>query len=107
MDNPEELATQGKQDEEKQNKKTTQCVGHHYAQTITANINKTRALLGGKEEQKHNTICVGHHYTRTNTNNVNKTRALLQTTGGKHEPNIVLCGNRSEHHNTILHYTIL
>ena len=70
----------------------------------TGNIGYTRRR---KTKQKHSTICVGHHYARTNTNNVNKTWALLQTTGGKHEPNIVLCGNRSEHHNTILHYTIL
>jgi len=43
MDNPEKLASQGKQDEETQNNK------------------------------KHNTICVGHHYTQTNPNNINKT----------------------------------
>ena len=40
--------------------------------------------------------------TNTNTNNVNETSALLQTTGGKDEPNIVLCGNRNGHHNTEL-----
>jgi len=56
--NPEKLTTWGTQDQEKQNK-------------------------------KHNTICVGHHYSQTNTNNVNKTWALLQTTGGRHESNIV------------------
>ena len=55
-----------------------------------------------KEKQKHNTICVGHPYTLTNTNNVNKTWALLQTTGGKEEPSIVLCGNRNGHDNTEL-----
>ena len=37
----------------------------------------------------------GHNYAQTNTNNVNTTCALLQTTGGKDEPNIVLCGNRN------------
>ena len=31
-------------------------------------------------------------YTQTNTNNVNNTWGILQTTGGKDEPNIVLCG---------------
>ena len=42
MDNPEKLATQGTQDEDKQNKKTTQkCVGDHYAQGNTINVNKT------------------------------------------------------------------
>ena len=40
-------------------------------------------------EEKQNITCVGHHYAQTNTNNVNKTRVLLQTTGAKHEPNIV------------------
>ena len=38
-DNPERLATQGTQDKEKQ--KNTICVGHHYAQKHTNNINKT------------------------------------------------------------------
>ena len=42
MDNPEKLATQGTQDEEKQNKKhNTIFVGHHYTQTNTNNVNKT------------------------------------------------------------------
>jgi hypothetical protein len=50
MDNPEKLATLGTQHEEKHN---TICVGHHYAQTNTTNINNTHALLqtnGGKDE---------------------------------------------------------
>ena len=42
-----------------------------------------------KKNKTHNTIRVRHHYAQANTNNVNKTWALLQTTGGKHEPNIV------------------
>jgi len=49
MDNPENLATMSAQNEERQNKNTT----HHFAQTNTNNINKTRALLqttGGKDE---------------------------------------------------------
>jgi hypothetical protein len=37
MDNPEKLATQVTQDEEKHN---TACAGHHYAQTNTHNVNK-------------------------------------------------------------------
>jgi hypothetical protein len=74
MDNPEKLVTYGTQDEEKhretgniwytrrrktqrnwqhmvhKTKKTKQrhniiCVGHHYAQTNTNNVNKTWALL--------------------------------------------------------------
>ena len=36
--NPEKLATQGTQDEDKHN---TICVGHHYMQTNTNNVNKT------------------------------------------------------------------
>ena len=38
--------------------------------------------------KKNKTICIGHHYTQANTNNVNKTPVLLQTTGGKHEPDV-------------------
>ena len=37
------------------NKTKTICVGHHYAQTNTNNVNKTCALLqitGGKDERK-------------------------------------------------------
>ena len=50
-------------------------------------------------KQKHKTIYVGHYYTQTNTNNVNEAWAILQTTGGKDETKIVLCGNRNGHHN--------
>ena len=46
-----------------------------------------------KTKQKHNIICVGYHYEQTNTYNVNKTWVLIQTTEGKDEPSIVLCGN--------------
>jgi hypothetical protein len=44
MDNPEKLAIEGTQDEEKQNHKNTTsiCVAHYYAQTNTNNVNKTR-----------------------------------------------------------------
>ena len=38
MDNPEKLTTQGTQDEEEDN---TICVGHHYTEANTNNINKT------------------------------------------------------------------
>ena len=37
MDNPEKLAVWGTQEEEKHN---ISCVGHHYAQTNTSNVNK-------------------------------------------------------------------
>ena len=40
MDDPEKLATLGTQDEDKQ-KHNTICVGNHYAQTNTNNVNKT------------------------------------------------------------------
>ena len=43
IDNSEKLATQGKQDEGKQNKNTI-CVEHHYTQTNTNNVNKTNTL---------------------------------------------------------------
>ena len=42
MNNPEKLATQGTQDENKLNRNTTQYVlGHHYAQANTTNLDKT------------------------------------------------------------------
>ena len=51
MDNPEKLATQGIQDEDKQHKNTTQYVLYN-VQTNTNNVNMTCALLqttGGKD----------------------------------------------------------
>jgi hypothetical protein len=59
-----------------QQSNNTICVGQHYAQANTNNVNKTWALpqtTGGKDEP----------------NNVNKTWALPQITGGKDEPTIV------------------
>ena len=55
MYNPENLTKWGKQDgrQTKQILHNTICVGHHYAQTNTINVNKTRALLqttGDKDE---------------------------------------------------------
>ena len=50
MDNPEKLATQGTQYDEKHN---TICIGYHFTQTNTNNVNKTCPLLqtsGGKDE---------------------------------------------------------
>ena len=44
IDNPEKLATQGTQDEEKQRRRkkpNTICIGNHYAQANTNNVNKT------------------------------------------------------------------
>jgi hypothetical protein len=52
-----------------------------------------------RNKHQRNTIYATHRYAQTHTNNVNKTCAFLQTTGGKEEPNIVLCVNRNEHHN--------
>ena len=40
MDNPDKLETLGTQDDDKQNRKNI-CVGHHYSQTNTNNVNKT------------------------------------------------------------------
>ena len=45
-DNPEKLTTQGTQDESKTKQKlNTICVGNHYTQTNTNNVNKAKALL--------------------------------------------------------------
>ena len=54
MDNPEKLATQGTQHEEKQN--NTICVGHYYTQTNTNN--RTSFLCGNRN---------GHHNTELRT----------------------------------------
>ena len=46
MENREKLATLGKQDEDKHNKKhNIICVGHHFTQTNTNNVNKTFNVL--------------------------------------------------------------
>ena len=56
MDNPAKLAIHGTQATRKsqtKQKHNTICVGHHYTQTNTNNVNKTWALLqttGGKDE---------------------------------------------------------
>jgi hypothetical protein len=42
MDNPEKLATRQRQTKQKHN---TICVGHHYPQANTNNVNKTCVLL--------------------------------------------------------------
>jgi hypothetical protein len=73
MDNPEKLATQGTQDEDKQNKNTTQYV---FDTTIRKqninNVNRTWVLLqitGGTDEL--NTVLCGnsngHHNTEPRT----------------------------------------
>ena len=48
-----------------------------------------------EEKQNKNTICAGHHYAQKNAE-------TTLTSGGIDEANIVLCGNRSRHHNTEL-----
>jgi hypothetical protein len=41
MDNPEKLATKYTRGSLEKQKHNTICVGHHYAQTNTNNVNKT------------------------------------------------------------------
>jgi hypothetical protein len=48
MENPEKLAALGTQDDKTNQKHNTRCVGHHYAQTNTNNVNKT--TTGCKDE---------------------------------------------------------
>jgi hypothetical protein len=60
-------------------------VAHHYAQTNTNNVNKTRALLQTNTNDVNKTRAL----LQTKTYNVNKTSALLQTTEDKDESNIV------------------
>jgi hypothetical protein len=55
MFNLEKLATQGTQYEEKHN---TTCVGHHYAQANTNNVNKTLTLLQTTGDRFHAEIVI-------------------------------------------------
>ena len=60
MENPDKLATLGTQDDKTNQKHNTICVGHHYAQTDTNNVNKTCALqqtTGCKDEPNSVMFC--------------------------------------------------
>ena len=73
MDNPEKLATFVTQDEDKQKHSAT-CVGHHYTQINTNNVNKTWALpqtTGGKDEPKLVCMRTSHHGTRNVKTHIN------------------------------------
>jgi hypothetical protein len=48
--------------------------------TLYTQDTRRRQTKQKTQTKQHNTLCVGHHYA--------------QTTGGKDELNIVLCGNR-------------
>ena len=78
MDNPEKLATYGTEDDDKQNKITTQYV-------VDITIRKQSQITLIRHEPSYKQLEVKRN--RTNTNNVNKTWVLLQTTGGKDEQN--------------------
>jgi hypothetical protein len=73
------LATQGTQDEEKQNKNTeklaTQGTQDEEKQNKNTEIGNSGYTRRRKTKQKLNTICVGHHYTIVNKHkyDVNKT----------------------------------
>ena len=82
------------------------CVGHHYTETNTNNVNKTWSLL----QTNTNNVNKTWSLLQTNTNNVNKTWSLLQT---RHDPSYkqlevkmnrtsCLCGNHNGHHDTEL-----
>jgi hypothetical protein len=67
--------------------------------------------MGRGKGQSRDTGNIGYTRRRTKThktkstslytNYVNKIWTLLQTTGGKHEPNIILCGNRNNNKYTV------
>ena len=61
--NPEKLATSGTQDEEKQNKNNPEKL----ATSSTQDEEKQR------RRKKPNTKCIGNHYAQGSTNNVNRT----------------------------------
>ena len=58
MDNPEKLAIQRTQDEDKQNKNTTPL----YTQTKTHNVNRTQALLQTTGNREEPNIVDKHHF---------------------------------------------
>ena len=58
MDNPEKLAIQRTQDEDKQNKNTISL----YTQTKTHNVNRTRALLQTTGNEEEPNIVDKHHF---------------------------------------------
>ena len=67
--NPEKLATQGTQEEEKQSKHNTICVGHHDTQTSTNKVSKTYKHLEVKTSRP-SILCGnrnGHHITTLNS----------------------------------------
>ena len=59
MGNPEKLATQVTQDKEKTKgkKPNTMCVGHHYSQANTNNVNKTT----GSRDEHSIVVCENHN----------------------------------------------
>ena len=75
IDNPEKLAIQGTQDEEKQNKNTEKLATQGTQDEEKLNKNTTQPRETGKIEytrrrktkQRHNTIWVEHHYIRKQT----------------------------------------
>jgi hypothetical protein len=66
MDNPKRLATYDAQDEQK-TKQNTICIGHHYTQTNTNNINKALAILQTTSGKDKPNIVYGHHSTKLRT----------------------------------------
>ena len=87
MYNPENLTKWGKQDgrQTKQILHNTICVGHHYAQTNTINVNKTRALLqttGDKDEPNIIFIQTSQHgaqNVKTHNRTTEKTKKMSNT----------------------------
>ena len=103
MNNPEKLATQGTQDEEKQNKNNPEKLATQGAQDEKKQSNNNPEKLatqGTQDEEKqsknnpeklatqgtqdedpqnkkHNAICVGHLYKQASTNNVNKPQIYI------------------------------
>ena len=82
IDNPEKLAIQGTQDEEKQNKNNPEKLatsGTQDEEKQNKNNPEKLATSSTQDEEKQrrrkktNTKCIGNHYAQGSTNNVNRT----------------------------------
>ena len=103
MDNTEKMATQGTQDEEEQNKNTI-CVGQHYIQVNTNNVNKTSALIqttGGKDERNIVFLWISQRTSQHATKNVKthnrttqKTKIMSNTDPHQNTGGVLRCSRR-------------
>jgi hypothetical protein len=84
MSNPKKLETYGTQEENKTKQKhNTICIGHHYAQANTHNVNKTYLqTTGGKDEPNIGFMRKSYQTSQHGTQNIKTHNKTTQTTKG-------------------------